>query len=126
MNLLSKYSRHSDYLPVKSEIHLRWYVHFLESRKNRTLPEGTSSEVHHIVPRDFLPEDWSPSRKDKDNIIKLTPREYIIAHMILEKITESPSMTYAYNMMVNTRNGRGEVIKLTIKEAANLREVQDS
>ena len=122
MNLLSKYSRHSDYLPVRNEIHLRWYVHFLESRKSRVIPEGALSEVHHIVPLDFLPCDWSGFQKDEKNTIRLTTREHIIAHMILEKVTKAPSMTYAYSMMINTRNAQGEIVRLTIKEAANLRE----
>lgn len=122
MNLLSKYSKYADYLPVKNETHLKWYIHFLESRKNRVIPEGTPTGVHHIVPLDFLPCDWSGFQKDEKNTIRLTTREHIIAHMILEKVTKAPSMTYAYSMMVNTRNAQGEIVRLTIKEAANLRE----
>lgn len=122
MNLLSKYSKHSDYLPIRSETHLKWYVCFLESRRNRVIPEGVPTEVHHIVPIDFLPCDWLGFQKDEKNTIRLTTREHIIAHMILEKVTEAPSMTYAYNMMVNTRNAQGEIIRLTTREAANLRE----
>lgn len=122
MNLLSKYSKHSDYLPIRSETHLKWYIHFLESRKNRVIPEGAPTEVHHIVPMDFLPCDWLGFQKDEKNTIRLTTREHIIAHMILEKVTEAPSMTYAYNMMINTRNAQGEIIRLTTREAANLRE----
>lgn len=117
-----KYSKYSDYLPVKSEIHLKWYIHFLESRMKRVLPKGTFTETHHIVPVEFLPRDWTKIQKDDNNLIKLTPREHIIAHMIVEKVTNSSSMTFAYNMMVNTRNTQGEIIRPTIKEAANLRE----
>ena len=122
MNLLSKYSKHSDYLPIRSETHLKWYVCFLESRRNRVIPEGVPTEVHHIVPIDFLPCDWLGFQKDEKNTIRLTTREHIIAHLILEKVTEAPSMTYAYNMMVNTRNAQGEIIRLTTREAANLRD----
>lgn len=122
MKLPSKYSKHSDYLPVKNEVHLKWYIHFLDSRMKRVLPEGAFTETHHIVPVDFLPADWIKAQRDDHNIIELTPREHIIAHMILEKITSSPSMTFAYNMMVNTRSSQGEIVRLSTREAANLRE----
>lgn len=56
------------------------YNRFIASRCNRSIPNNTIVEIHHIIPKCAGGDD-SPS-----NLIKLTVREHFIAHWILSKV----------------------------------------
>jgi hypothetical protein len=76
--------------------HLVRYTHFIWSRLFRTLPEGTYTEKHHIVPKsfgmnkDYISQPW--------NIVKLSAKEHYIAHMMLWKAF-GYQMTFAFMKM---------------------------
>lgn len=55
----------------------KWYMRLVENAKSRTL-DGYI-EKHHIIPRSI------GGSNDKDNIVSLTPREHLIAHLLLTK-----------------------------------------
>lgn len=65
------------------------YNQIIDRAKGRNLQEYT--EKHHIVPRSLGGSD------DKSNLVRLTPREHLIAHMLLVQIYKG---TRAYYSMV--------------------------
>lgn len=104
------------------------YQTLINKAKQRTI-EGYS-ESHHIVPRCMGGSD-SP-----DNLVRLTPEEHFVAHLLLVKMYPSePKLVYAANMMGghNPHNGRNnkthgwlrrkssEAHKLRYKEDPELR-----
>lgn len=75
----------------------RWYNQLIESRKQRTIPTGTYTEIHHIIPRSLGGNNY------KNNKINLLPREHFIAHLLLTKMfngQEKYKMWKAFNMML--------------------------
>jgi hypothetical protein len=76
----------------KNQHYFNRYLKFIEYALTRPLPEGYS-ENHHICPRSF------GGNNDIDNLIRLTGREYYIAHWILWKAYSCLKTTYAFNMM---------------------------
>jgi hypothetical protein len=62
---------------VKSQHHYSRYQRFMDALKCQSV-DGYC-EMHHIVPRSLGGSD------DKDNLIKLTPRQHYIAHWMLWK-----------------------------------------
>ena len=70
-------------LPSGNELHIRRYIHFVETRPKRIYKSKVGLYRHHILPVAF-----GASRNYKDepnNIIVLTAREHFIAHIILWK-----------------------------------------
>lgn len=75
------------------------YLKFIESLENQVVPKGTKYHKHHIVPKSWRPD----LKKDKNDIIKLTIKQHIIAHHILSK-TEDYQMKCAIRRMVNVKS----------------------
>jgi len=74
----------------------RWlirYFNFLDFCKN-TEKENEYTEIHHILPQSMFNEYI----KDKNNLIKLSYREHILAHYILAKAVGG-TMWYAVQLM---------------------------
>lgn len=69
------------------------YEDFISARKSSGKPSGYS-ESHHIVPKSIGGTD------SKDNLIDLSARDHVFAHLLLAKIHGGP-MFYAYWMMVS-------------------------
>jgi hypothetical protein len=70
------------------------YKSLTERGKSRNLIGYT--EIHHIIPRCIGGKD------DPSNLVKLTPEEHYIAHLLLLKIyPNEPKLVYAANMMAN-------------------------
>ena len=59
----------------------KWYDQLIENARNRTI-EGYV-EVHHIVPKSLGGTD------DESNLVKLTAREHLVAHMLLPRFVEN-------------------------------------
>ena len=78
------------------EFWINRYIKFLEWRNGvRTFGPNNYYEIHHIVPR-----SWNKSLKnDKNNQIKLTYREHVIAHHLLMK-TGDVKMGTALNIII--------------------------
>lgn len=62
------------------------YYDFCLSRQalSRKKYEGVYFEEHHIKPKSLFPE----LKKDKTNLVLLTPREHYLAHLLLIRFTE--------------------------------------
>ncbi|AUR97715.1 nuclease associated modular domain 3 protein [Vibrio phage 1.244.A._10N.261.54.C3] len=76
------------------------YDNLITRSLNRTLPEGTYTEKHHILPRCMGGSD------DKSNLVALTAREHFIAHLLLAKANPEHTKlwTAVQVMMVSTRD----------------------
>ena len=68
-------------LPCGNELHIQRYIRFISTRRPPNQLKGRLQgyERHHILPRSLGGLD------NKENLIKLTPREHFIAHLILWK-----------------------------------------
>lgn len=78
------------------------YDNLCSSRKVRDTVRESGFEVHHIVPRCLGGLD------DKQNLVKFTYREHLLAHKLLIKIyPESVKMVQAYGLMLGNLS-RGE------------------
>lgn len=76
--------------------HKKRYDRFIESLKNRENFLDVY-EVHHIIPKCLGGTD------DNDNLIKLTPREHFLAHLMLHRIyPDSVSLLKALQAMFRT------------------------
>ena len=74
----------------------KWYDHLIDRARNRTI-EGYV-ERHHIVPRSL------GGTNEKSNLVALTAREHLIAHMLLPRFVENKApMWQAVWMMMNTQ-----------------------
>lgn len=65
---------------MKTNKYQKWYDQLIERARTRTLTGYV--EKHHVLPRSLGGTD------DPDNIVKLTAREHLIAHMLLPKFHE--------------------------------------
>lgn len=81
--------------------YIKHYNLLIEKAKGREVGKNIYTERHHIIPRSEGGTD------DKDNIVKLYPREHFIAHWLLYRDNpESISRAFAFNMMSCDRLGR--------------------
>lgn len=80
----------------------RIYDNLIERAKTRTIDGYT--EKHHIIPRCMNGSD------DDRNLVRLTPEEHYIAHLLLVKIyPDNSKLVYAANMMcVSSDSHNGE------------------
>ena len=67
-----------------------WYYSIINNAKNRIIDDYTES--HHIIPKSFYIEKssngWiSGNADDPENLVKLTAREHLICHRLLQKMT---------------------------------------
>jgi len=83
-----------------------WYDSLINRAKNRTIYGYT--EKHHITPRSLGGTD------DNDNLVKLTPKEHFVCHLLLTKMTIGNArykMNFALHMLSNANNiGDGRYI----------------
>lgn len=82
---------------VVNERYVDKYLSLIEHYKNQ-LP-GCPIENHHIIPKSFGGDN------SKNNMLKLSPRQHYIAHLLLAKATNSPKMIKALHKMVYSRSG---------------------
>jgi hypothetical protein len=80
----------------KDGLYKRIYFSIINKAKTREKKSGVYVETHHIIPKSIGGLD------KEENLVKLTPREHMICHFLLMKITngvDSIKMAYAFNMM---------------------------
>jgi hypothetical protein len=78
----------------------RWYYNIVTNAGSR-ISEGYT-EKHHIIPKSCGGSNL------KENLVKLTPKEHFICHLLLIRMTEGQfryKMAYALNRMLTT-NGK--------------------
>ena len=74
----------------------KWYNLIIDRARNRTI-EGYT-EQHHIVPKSL------GETNEKGNLVKLTAREHLVAHLLLPRFVENKKpMWQALWMMMNTQ-----------------------
>lgn len=98
--------------PIGLEPHLSRYIKFLDSRPIRNLEKEKGFEIHHKIPRGLGGDNSSA------NLIKLSIREHLIAHLILWKCYSGKMATAYYCMTLYENRGRAH---LTSKQLAILR-----
>lgn len=75
-----------------------WYKNIITKAQQRVNHDGYF-EKHHILPKSL------GGSNDPDNLVKLTPKEHFVCHMLLPKMTEGiarTKMRYAAWMMVKS------------------------
>lgn len=80
--------------PINNK-YTKWYYHLIENRRINVINE--QFEKHHIIPKSLGGSNL------KDNIVKLTPKEHYIAHLLLTKMFIGEArhkMSFAFNMML--------------------------
>lgn len=55
------------------------YQSLIDKARSRIIPDGVYCERHHIIPKSLN------GSNDKNNIVRLYPREHYIAHLLLFK-----------------------------------------
>jgi len=74
----------------------KWYNQIIDRARNRTILGYV--ERHHIVPRSL------GGTNEKSNLVDLTAREHLVAHMLLPRFVENKApMWNAVYMMMNTQ-----------------------
>lgn len=108
--------KYEEYLPAqRNELHWNRYVKFIESRKNRVIPLGVKTEIHHIIAQCYL--KTKKEKNDSENLIVLSLREHFIAHLILWKALGG-KMALAFFMFIHPR---GMEKSLTSREYESLK-----
>ena len=82
--------------------YLRWYTAIIANCKRR-ISIGGYVETHHIIPRSLGGDN------SKDNLVKLTPKEHFICHLLLTKFTlgnHKIKMVFAFRAMSLHGNGQ--------------------
>lgn len=82
------------FLLFPNKLHIKRYTNFIKSRPNRESTKAKGFHLHHIIPRSLGGSD------EVSNLIRLTPREHYIAHLILWKCGTEP-MARAFLYMTN-------------------------
>lgn len=77
------------------------YLKLCEAWGNQILDKDTQVEKHHICPQSMFPE-FKDGRTHKWNIVRLTPRQHYIAHVLLWKIFRNRQMALAARYMMFT------------------------
>lgn len=78
----------------------KWYFSIISTAKSRISNDYQYYEIHHI-----LPKSLGGSNQD-ENLIKLTPKEHFICHLLLTKMTtgkDKRNMNFAFWSMANKR-----------------------
>ena len=60
----------------------RWYYQLIENANKRDYTKIGMFDKHHIIPKSF------GGSNDEKNLVKLTPREHYLAHLLLIKMTK--------------------------------------
>ena len=88
----------------------RWYYNIVTNAKSRT-PTGYI-EKHHIIPKSC------GGSNSKENLVKLTPKEHFICHLLLVRMTTGNfryKMAYALNRMLTTNGNQDRYIPTSRK-----------
>lgn len=86
------------------------YNKFIEKYKQQHIPIGTYTEVHHIKPR------YMGGTNEDANLIRLTYRQHILAHLLLYRKYRNIEDITAYRMMQSLPEERKSIICKMIGE----------
>ena len=98
------------------------YANLIQRGLDRTLPEDTYTELHHVWPKCMGGPD------DNSNLVSLTAEEHFLAHQLLVKMfPDNNKLVYACNAMSMNRYGKRNNNKmygwLKRKHSKNISEV---
>ena len=77
------------------------YYRLINNAINREISQNLYLEKHHIIPKSL------GGNNKKENLVKLTPREHFICHLLLTKMLnkdDSQKMIYALWQMTKQKN----------------------
>lgn len=72
------------------------YQRLIDKARARGLARSSGYDIHHIIPKSM------GGTNEKDNLIKVTPKEHYIAHVLLYKIHGTDKTMFAINRMANS------------------------
>jgi hypothetical protein len=91
---------------IYSEHHFQRYLRFINFLKTKVRVNGEYTEKHHITPKSMM------GSNESDNLVKLTPREHYIAHLMLWKSFRNKQTAYAFNCMnTATKTKKGKITR---------------
>jgi hypothetical protein len=90
------------------------YDKFIEMHRGQYIPKEVYSEVHHIVPRHMGGSD------EISNLIRLTYRQHILAHLLLFRKYRKIEDWTAYKLMTSCTGERKSIISKMIGERHKL------
>lgn len=62
-----------------------WYSRIINSAQVRAIIPTNYTELHHIIPKSLGGKD------DRSNLVRLTPREHYVCHLLLTKMVVGPA-----------------------------------
>lgn len=86
------------------------YEKFIEKYRNQDIPLGVYTEMHHIIPR------YMGGENTNTNLIKLTYRQHILAHLLLYRKYRNIEDLTAYRLMSSLPQERKSIISKMIGE----------
>lgn len=86
------------------------YEKFIEKYKTQYIPKGVCTEKHHIIPR------YMKGTNEPSNLIVLTYRQHILAHLLLYRKYKNIEDITAYRMMRSFPEERKSIICKMIGE----------
>lgn len=99
-----------------NEHYLSRYVKFINGCRKIKFDTGYT-ENHHIIPKSFGGD------KNCNNMIRMSARHHLLAHVLLAKATNNPKMIKALHRMVHSRRGSvNRKYKISSRVYAYLRE----
>jgi len=88
----------------------KWYFMIVNYRLTNPINTDVYFEKHHIIPKSL------GGNNKKTNIVKLTPREHFVCHLLLLKMTtgvDKVKMSYALRMMSTIKNDLQQRYKIS-------------
>lgn len=98
----------------------KWYETIIARAKQRVNTEGQYLEKHHIIPKSIGGLDTD------DNLVRLTPKEHFICHMLLPKMTlgeDRGKMIKAAWMIATMGNRHQRRVKVKSRRYCQLKEL---
>lgn len=105
---------------IKNEF-LITYLELIRLAKDRQLDSDMIYENHHIIPKSI------GGNNESTNLVLLSPKEHLLAHELLVKITEGEhkrKMIYAHWMMATVKNEHQSRITLTSDEISSIKKTK--
>ena len=116
---LNNFMRKSKTFKENTKWYINTYNNLMRDRQKRGLSKSKLdfyTEKHHILPKSL------GGTNDKDNLVLLTFREHIIAHLLLARIHyKNPGLRHVVYLMYNSKSNKSDGIKLSTKPLEEIR-----
>lgn len=96
------------------------YIEIINNAKSSIYESCVKTEIHHILPRAY------GGTNNKKNLIKLSCKDHLLAHLYLALITKNIHMFHAVNFMFDRIfNNLDDIEKVTIEQVENFAKIRE-